>query len=229
MFIIVFFFSIKNEIQSKYWARDQCTIHPFAIYYRENDKICEQSLLIIAESVNHNFEAVYQFHQELFKFVRERFNVIQKIIFFSDGAGSQYKNKKNFYQLCQYKSTHNFLVEWHFFATSHGKGPCDGIGGAFKRNAMKTSLQRPFQDQITNAKELFDWAKSLVSSDIVYRFCTKTDYEAIENELSILFLNVKPKRVIGTRQYHGYVPINGNEIKLLRFSASDESDTHNFT
>jgi hypothetical protein len=22
--------------------------------------------------------------------------------------------------------------EWHFFATSHGKGPCDGIGGTLK-------------------------------------------------------------------------------------------------
>ena len=22
-----------------------------------------------------------------------------------------------------------FQAEWHFYATSHGKGPCDGIGG----------------------------------------------------------------------------------------------------
>lgn len=160
--------------------------------------------------------------------MQQRFSAIHKIIFFSDGAGSQYKNKKNFYQLCQYNSTHSFHVEWHFFATSHGKGPCDGIGGAFKRNAMRTSLQRPFRNQITNAKELFDWAIS-TDSEIVFRFCTNQAYETIKIKLDAFFSGVNPKSVIGTRQYHGYIPINFNEIKLLRFSASDRSDTHKFT
>lgn len=160
--------------------------------------------------------------------MEQKFNDIKKIIFFSDGAGSQYKNRKNFYQLCQYKRTHKFHVEWHFFATSHGKGPCDGIGGAFKRSAMYTSLKRPYKDQITNAKELFDWATS-TESVIAYRFCTKSAYEAVEHELNIKFGAVRPKPVKGTRQYHGYIPLNDNEIKLLRYSASDKSDTHKFT
>ncbi len=30
---------------------------------------------------------------------------------------------------------------WHFFATSHGKGVCDGIGGTIKRLAARASLQ----------------------------------------------------------------------------------------
>ena len=34
--------------------------------------------------------------------------------------------------------------EWHFFATSHGKSACDGIGGVVKRITAKASLQRPF-------------------------------------------------------------------------------------
>lgn len=58
---------------------------------------------------------------------------------------------------------------------------CDGIGGAFKRNAMRTSLQRPFRKQITTPKELFDWAITSYS-DIESRFCTETPYEAVENE-----------------------------------------------
>jgi hypothetical protein len=33
------------------------------------------------------------------------------------------------------------LAEWHFFATSHGKSACDGVGGTLRRLAPKASLQ----------------------------------------------------------------------------------------
>ena len=32
------------------------------------------------------------------------------------------------------------IAEWNFFATSHGKGPPDGVGGFIKREAAKASL-----------------------------------------------------------------------------------------
>ena len=39
-------------------------------------------------------------------------------------------------------------AEWHFFATSHGKSPCDGIGGTTKRLAARASLQSAADNQI---------------------------------------------------------------------------------
>ncbi len=39
-------------------------------------------------------------------------------------------------------------AEWNFFATAHGKEPCDVTGGAIKCLATRASLQCPFQDQI---------------------------------------------------------------------------------
>ena len=42
-------------------------------------------------------------------------------------------------------------AERHLFATSHGKGPCDGIGGTVKRLATRASLQRP------HLKKGYDW------------------------------------------------------------------------
>ena len=47
--------------------------------------------------------------------------------------------------------------EWHFFATSHGKGSCDGIGGTVKRSVAKASLHRVYQQQILTAEEMFDY------------------------------------------------------------------------
>jgi len=65
----------------------------------------------------------------------------QKILYFSDEAASQYKNCKNFLNLCHHKVDFGVDAEWHFFATSHGKGPCDGLGGTVKRLAARASLQ----------------------------------------------------------------------------------------
>ena len=37
---------------------------------------------------------------------------------------------------------HNMNIHWNFFATSHGKGPVDGIGGAVKRYVWTSVIQR---------------------------------------------------------------------------------------
>ena len=72
---------------------------------------------------------------------------IKKLIYFSDGAASHYKNYKNFANLCNHKVDFGIDAEWHFFVTSHGKGPCDGLGGTVKRLAAKSSRQRPYNEQ----------------------------------------------------------------------------------
>ena len=46
-----------------------------------------------------------------------------KCIYFSDGASSQYKNCKNFINLCYHNSDHSLEAE----------SPCDGIQGTVKR------------------------------------------------------------------------------------------------
>jgi hypothetical protein len=51
-------------------------------------------------------------------------------------------------------------AEWHFFVTSHGKGPADGIGGTVKRLAAKTSLQKVYTNQIQTPHDLFNCCSS---------------------------------------------------------------------
>ena len=46
--------------------------------------------------------------------------------------------------------------EWIFFATSHGKSPCDGVGGFIKQYVAKCSLQRPLHDQILSCQSMLD-------------------------------------------------------------------------
>ena len=47
------------------------------------------------------------------------------------------KNYKNFVNLCYHQEDFGVAAEWVFFATSHGKSPCDGIGGSVKQHAAK--------------------------------------------------------------------------------------------
>lgn len=210
-------FVVQDAIQGWHWTNSQCTIHPFSIYSKENGTIKHTSFIIIAESLKHNHRSVYLFQQKLFAYLNRKFGIIKKITFFSDGASSQYKNKKNFFNICQYKKKYGFDVEWHCFATSHGKGPCDAIGGVLKRLAAKASLQRIFENHILTANDLFNWAtKSDGTMD--YEFCSIIDQENIEKELDSTHDFVKT--IEGTRTFHAFLPIDEEtmDVKVYSFS-----------
>jgi hypothetical protein len=86
--------------------------------------------------------------------LKENVPNISKIYYFSDGV-SQYKNKNNIINLCHHNTDFGINAEWHFF-TSHGKNPCDGVGGIFKRLAARSSLQH---HQTLTPAQLCSWAK----------------------------------------------------------------------
>lgn len=75
-----FSFFIQDEVQGYHWNQQQCTIHPFVIYYGGNADVnvkCK-SIVVIAESLNHNFCSVYQFQLELLKYLKRNLPNITK-------------------------------------------------------------------------------------------------------------------------------------------------------
>jgi len=44
------------------------------------------------------------------------------MIYFSDGAASQYKNRKSFLNMCHHKDDFGIAAEWHFFSHITGEG-----------------------------------------------------------------------------------------------------------
>jgi len=102
-------------------------------------------------------------------------------MYFTDGAVSQYKNKSNFLNLAYHLDDFGIDAEWHFFATSHGKSPCDGVGGTVKRLAARASLQRPRDNHIMTPRALYDWATAAMPK-INFFFCNTQEYEShLEN------------------------------------------------
>ena len=90
------------------------------------------------------------------------------------------KNRKNFTNLLMHKKDFEMKAELNFFATSHGKNACDGVGGTIKRLAARASLPRAIHNQILNPQQLYDFAKSEIPS-ITCSFVDKQQVMLFQN------------------------------------------------
>ena len=95
---------------------------------------------LFSDCNTHDTGAVHLLQHHLISHLQEKFQLLSNIEYFSDGCAGQYKNIRNFLNLCLHAEDFDIPAEWHFFATSHGKGPSDGTGGTIKREATKASL-----------------------------------------------------------------------------------------
>lgn len=211
---------LQDEAQSYHWTSQQVTIHPFVIYFKEENKVQHVSFVIISDSLDHNTIAVYTFQKKLITFLTTKFHKRpSKIFYFSDGSAAQYKNKKNFLNLCFHEEDFKVGGEWHFFATAHGKGPCDGVGGSIKRLAARASLQRPYEKQIQTPLQLFEWAIENIAN-VEFAYSTQEDY--VESECFLKNRFDQALSIKGTHQYHAFIPKTTSTIFVKNFSLDSE-------
>ena len=78
----------------------------------------------------------------------------------------------------------NLKAEHHFFATSHGKSSCDGIGGTIKREAANASLRAAVTNQILTPEQLFLWAKGNINGVTMY-YATEKDIISHEGKYDL--------------------------------------------
>lgn len=114
---------MQESIQSFHWSSEQVTVHPICMYYKGDDgKLKRQTVVIISDCLDHNFSTVFAFQRKLIDYLRreDKFQHINKLTIFSDGAPAQYKNKYNFYNACLFQQQFGFDAELHYFVTAHG-------------------------------------------------------------------------------------------------------------
>jgi len=134
-------FVVQDAVQGHHWNNSQATLHPFVSYYQTGDELKCVNYCIVSDCLQHNATAVHAFISAMIDKLKIVLNALDKLIYFSDVAASQYKNHKNFINLCYHEKDFGVPAEWNFFATSHGKSPCDGISGTMKRLVARASLQ----------------------------------------------------------------------------------------
>ena len=214
-------FVVQDAIQSFHWNNAQATIHPFVIYYKNGDGTLEhQSLACISNELRHDVVSVYAFQSKVLNsFVKQRLSHIEKIYYFSDGCSGHYKNYKNFTNLLYHFQDFGMVSEWHFFATSHGKNACDGIGGTIKRLAAYASLQRTTTGQILTPLNLFDFAQKEIPSITSY-YVSLDEIKSFQPFLEERFQ--RSKTIPGTRSNHCFVPTSDFQHILLSTVSGEE-------
>lgn len=207
-------FIVQNSTQAFHWNNNQATIFTVVIYYREREVEKHKSIAIISDNLNHDTVAVYEYQKIITQFLKDNF-VPKKIYYFSDGASQHFKNKSNFENLRHHEEDFGMPAEWHFFASSHGKGGCDGVGAILKRGARRASLQVNAENRIDTPKTLFTWSAKYCKETAVF-FSSKENYEKTAVDLQSRFKHCKT--IKGTLQYHAIIPQTDGSF-ILKFTS----------
>ena len=98
------------------------------------------------------------------------------------------------------------LAEWNFFATSHSKTACDGIGGTAKHLTLIVSLQHPVSNQVITPRDMFTLCSENISG-IQFYFVSKEAVLEAEASPRGALQHELYHSVKGTQRYHCYIPL----------------------
>ena len=196
-----FTFNYQDKVASAHWRSTSVTIYTTMLQFRENSV----PRVIVSDNKDHNKNTVIHCSYTSLKFCKELFGEeIKKIIIWTDGPKSQYKNKFS----CSYignnlqKLFPNYNITWNYSATSHGKCPVDGLGGTVKRTTAK---------KINSQKAIIKDTKSFVEAvlpeaKIYVVYLLKEDIEAALTETQAELLWESVSGVTGKHHAHFIAP-----------------------
>ena len=215
----------QDEIQSAHWYHLTCTVFT-AVAWINGMTI---SFGVISDYLNHDkyFSVVALF--QILKKLQEKFGTIPRINLFSDGAAQHFKQR---FFLNGVTLIPEFLgmsrdevdITYNLFATSHGKGAVDGVGGSIKRSVMSTVVSRKVL--IHNSKDFANTAKEVCKKIQIFHISK----EEVEHESKLLdlvaFTDVK--QLVGVRKVHSIKVKGPYKVEVSSYKGSSDSRLHSF-
>ncbi|CAB4041133.1 Sentrin-specific protease 2 [Paramuricea clavata] len=220
----------QDEIQSAHWNQQQVSLFTVAVWTKgpKGDKVCV-SHVIVSDELNHDKKSVAVFMSTVMdKFVKEMHADVRRAYVFSDGPSSQFKNRYivNFLHHLNSKVS----IQWNFFATSHGKGAVDGIGGTVKRMEWNAVNSRK-ASEVVDAKTFYDAASKLTTS-ISVSFVSQKEMNDMYDLLCLQkYFNDAPP-IPGISRFHCIEPkdsYNSIAPEVFPFDTADESECDDCT
>ncbi|VDI47217.1 Hypothetical predicted protein [Mytilus galloprovincialis] len=180
----------KEEIQSNYFQRTECSIHVTVMHRHaileydgvdsteEFPEIITEHFFVISPDLQHDNDFTKYVQKKVKEYLDSISYTVDHMHEFTDGCSSQYKSRHCLGSLSTaipdfgYKTFHR-----NFFETSHAKGPQDAAGGFIKRQADISVLRG--NTVIQNAKDLFTFCEKNtgVKKTIKPREITQTSNE----------------------------------------------------
>lgn len=140
----------QNEVQSALWSRACVNLFTAALYSK--GQACK-SFLVVTDCQKKGKDAVFTFIIQLLEYIEvgkdDTFTI------FSDGPTSEFKNKFMARLVFLLSKKLQVQVFWKYFATSHGKGVVDGIGGSAKSLVRKSVMSKGKNASIVQNSEDF--------------------------------------------------------------------------
>lgn len=215
-------FVVQNSAQSFHWNNNQVTIFTVVTYFNTGNEIKHKSMAILSDNLTHDSAAVYCYQNIIIDYLKMHYEP-RKIFYVTDGASQHFKNRSNFANLLQHEKDFNLPAEWHFHATAHGKGACDGIGANLKRGAARASLVCCPKNHILTIDALYQWAKKFCFETEVF-LCKKEDQAIHFKTIEIRFKNAVT--IPGTLKYHAFIPMESGNMMLKKFSMDESYETY---
>ncbi len=111
--------------------------HRFPLPGDMNTNLKSLNSVIISDCLTQDTIAVHRFQRKLIAYLKDHLP-FEKVIYFSDGAASQYKNKKNFINLVYYEEDFGIPAEWHFL--QHPIGMVHVLGSVARLSVWQQEL-----------------------------------------------------------------------------------------
>ena len=123
-------FLVQNEIQSYRWSKEYCTLQALFVYFIDGDgNIQLNSLSFISDDNNHDTNFVFKVQTVLADYLEKTFQLWIRSSISLTAVLNNIRIAKTI-NLFHHQQDFNIGAEWIFFATSHGKSPCEGVGGS---------------------------------------------------------------------------------------------------
>ena len=106
-------YMVQDEVLGRHWNKEQCTLHPVVLYYKEDNSKCSALAcvsclmmwnMILVLSLNCNDRPA-----STCEYIKKALPNVTLLEYFSDGCAGQYKNFKTFLNLCYHSSDFGFV------------------------------------------------------------------------------------------------------------------------
>ena len=124
--------SYMAEVQSAFYGKDQLTLHPMVVYYRHGETLKHFSYVGVSEVTQHAFPTTLAFVTKVLGHIKDVVPGLQHLHMVTDSPSSQYRNRFSCEMLRRATEMFGIRITWNWLEAGHGKGPCDGVGGALK-------------------------------------------------------------------------------------------------
>ena len=84
---------------------------------------------------------------------------VRVINYVTNGGPSHFKNRYNILNLSFHEIDFGVRAIWTFTATSHDKGPMDGLGAAVKSTATRYLMRHGPEEAFKSAKQFYEFSK----------------------------------------------------------------------